>query len=326
LTFQLTVTDSGGLEASDTCNVNVTWQNQPPTADPGADQTANEGTTVTLDGSASSDPDDGVASYQWTQTGSGPSVTLSDPTAAEGTFMAPSVGPNGAALTFELTVRDVGGLQDSQTITVDVFDNGITGFPDDALTLSTSDGVALGIKAENGGSITQLNAMDPSGFSDTAGMPEDMAYGLFDLRAKPSLPGEKVTIIIYLPEPAPADYSWYKFNQNKQKWVDYSLTTNGAGVRGAVFNEARDQVILTLVDGGMGDDDGRVNGIIEDPSGLGLVPEISIGSNGFGGGGSSCLIGASADYALYPYSMAGLAALISLAALFSFLLSAKKVN
>ena len=232
--------------------------------------------------------------------------------------MAPSVGPNGAALTFELTVRDAGGLQDSQTITVDVFDNGITGFPDDALTLSTSDGVPLGIKAENGGSITQLNAMDPSGFSDTAGMPEDMAYGLFDLRAKPSSPGEKVTIIIYLPEPAPADYSWYKFNQNKQKWVDYSLTTNRAGVKGAVFNEARDQVTLTLVDGGMGDDDGRVNGIIEDPSGLGLVPEISTGSGGFGGGGSSCLIGASADYALYPNIIALFGALLSLAVLFSF--------
>ena len=90
-----------------------------------------------------------------------------------------------------------------------------------------------------------------------------------------------------------------------------------AGVRGATFNEARDQITLILVDGGMGDDDGQANGTIEDPSGLGLLPSFSIGSNAFGGG-SSCLIGACADYALFPHSIAVLSALLSLAVLFSF--------
>lgn len=317
LTFQLTVTDNGGLEATDTCNVNVTWQSQPPTADPGPDQTASEGTTVTLDGSASIDPDDGIASYLWTQTGNGPSITLSDPASDIVTFMAPPVGSGGATLVFELTVLDVGGLQSSQTVNVHVIDNGINGFPDDALTLNTSDGFAVGVTIANGGSITKLDPIDPSTLPSSSAMPQDMTYGLFDIQAKPQLPGEKVTITVYLPEPAPADYSWYKFNQTTKQWVNYSTMRDTAGVRGATFNEARDQITLILVDGGMGDDDGQVNGTIEDPSGLGLLPAFSIGSNDFGGG-SSCFIGASADYALFPHSIAVFSIILSLAVLCSF--------
>ncbi|MDY6825379.1 MAG: choice-of-anchor U domain-containing protein, partial [Thermodesulfobacteriota bacterium] len=35
------------------------------------------------------------------------------------------------------------------------------------------------------------------------------------------------------------------------------------------FNDARDEMAIALVDGGLGDDDGTANGVIEDPSGLG---------------------------------------------------------
>jgi hypothetical protein len=119
LTFQLTVTDNGGLQDTDTCIVNVTSDNEPPTADAGPDQTVGEGAPVTLDGSNSSDPDDGIASYLWEQT-SGITVTLSDPTAVQPTFIAPDVGPDGASLTFQLTVTDNGGLQDTDTCIVNV--------------------------------------------------------------------------------------------------------------------------------------------------------------------------------------------------------------
>jgi hypothetical protein len=119
LTFELMVTDRGGLKDTDTTVVNVTGNNDPPTADAGPNQNVNEGTTVTLNGSNSFDPDDGIDSYRWKQI-SGPSVSLSDPEAVQPTFFAPEVGPDGSSYTFELTVTDVGGLQASDTAIVNV--------------------------------------------------------------------------------------------------------------------------------------------------------------------------------------------------------------
>jgi hypothetical protein len=93
--------------------------NEPPTADASPDQTVDEGATVTLDASSSSDLDDGIASYLWTQT-AGTSVTLSDTTAVQPTFIAPNVDEEGEALSFQLTVTDNGGLQDSDTCIVNI--------------------------------------------------------------------------------------------------------------------------------------------------------------------------------------------------------------
>ena len=90
LTFLLTVTDSGGMDDSDTCTVTVLNAEDPPVADAGVDQNVVEGATVTLDGSDSSDPDGAIISYQWTQT-VGTTVVLSDSTAVTPTFVTPPV-------------------------------------------------------------------------------------------------------------------------------------------------------------------------------------------------------------------------------------------
>ena len=76
--------------------------NQPPIASAGSDQTVQSGTTVTLDGSGSWDPNGDALTYHWTQT-AGPSVTLSNPTAVKPTFTAPA---SAGTLTFQLVVND----------------------------------------------------------------------------------------------------------------------------------------------------------------------------------------------------------------------------
>ncbi len=118
LTFALTVDDGS---ASDSDSVNVTVEdlgsNLPPTADAGFDQTVDEGTPVSLDGSGSLDPEDQPLAFGWVQI-SGPSVTLSDPNAVEPSFFAPQVSEN-LLLRFRLTVSD-GEFSDSDSVDVDV--------------------------------------------------------------------------------------------------------------------------------------------------------------------------------------------------------------
>jgi pimeloyl-ACP methyl ester carboxylesterase len=93
----------------------------PPVANAGLDQTVNEGDLVRLDGTKSVAPEGNPLTYWWTQT-AGPSVTLSDPTAATPTFRAPFVR-SPTLLTFQLTVSD-GQASSSDTVPVTVQDLG----------------------------------------------------------------------------------------------------------------------------------------------------------------------------------------------------------
>jgi hypothetical protein len=289
LIFELTVTDDEieGLKSTDVCIVNVidsTGLNNPPTADAGPDQTVDEGKTVILDGTGSSDPDTGddIALYLWKQT-SGIPVTLSNSTDAIPTFVTPPVDITGTTLTFQLTVKDNGDLESSDDISITIDDNGITDFPEDVVTTTSSTNESIGIKEGSGGDLVSLEVIDPSTIADTADRPEDLLYGLIDMQIKCHDVSGTAIVTIYLPEPAPDGYKWYKYGSNVG-WYDYSNY--------AVFNLNRTQVTLTLIDGGIGDDDGIADGMISDPSGLGTAPTNPPPSGGGGGGG--CFIATAA--------------------------------
>ncbi|MBW1725056.1 MAG: fibronectin type III domain-containing protein, partial [Deltaproteobacteria bacterium] len=115
--------DTEGFESGDSdevCHIpTVTPDNQPPIADAGPDQTVDEGQLVNLNGSNSTDPDDGIASYHWVQIGE-PSVILSDPSGKLPTFTAPDVGAECTCLNFELTVTDHSGAERTDSCIVNV--------------------------------------------------------------------------------------------------------------------------------------------------------------------------------------------------------------
>jgi hypothetical protein len=115
LTFELSVSD--GIDtATDTVDVFVENMNHQPIADAGSARTVDEGVTVILNGSGSSDPDNDPLTFAWTQI-VGSTVILSDSTAANPTFTAPS---GADTLRFQLIVNDgeVNSDPDMVTITV----------------------------------------------------------------------------------------------------------------------------------------------------------------------------------------------------------------
>ncbi len=105
-------------------DVMVPAGNQPPVAVAGPAQTVAQGSSVTLDGSGSRDPNGTALSYQWTQTG-GPAVSLSSTTVATPTFTAPATA---STLTFKLTVGD-GEFTASDSVTITVVPESSGGTP-----------------------------------------------------------------------------------------------------------------------------------------------------------------------------------------------------
>ncbi len=320
-TFQLTVTDNGGLQASDSTIVNVqsvSGGDEPPIADAGPKQEVMEGETVTLDGSGSTGSNGEPVTFFWTQV-KGPSVTLSDPTAARPTFVTPPVnaddkddsdhdadhkddddkddsdhdadhkdgddkdddhksGRNSrdddddrVELKFKLTVTNGSGLKDSDKVTILVRDNGLNEFPDDVTSSEASTGRHFGIKVEGGGHIISLNISALYDVNDTWRMPKHLPYGLFGFEIKVDTPGQTVKVTFHLDKEARKRYKWFKYSADGgwQK-IDDEV---------AVFSRNRKKVTLTLTDGGQGDEDGLVNGIIVDPSGLGSVGDTVDGES-----------------------------------------------
>jgi hypothetical protein len=95
-------------------------ENEPPTADAGANQTVGPRQIVTLDGSASVDPDGQIVSYHWTQV-SGQKVNLADEGAVVTRFRAPRVHRGVTkVLVFELTVTDDQGATATDQVRIEV--------------------------------------------------------------------------------------------------------------------------------------------------------------------------------------------------------------
>ena len=170
------------------------------------------------------------------------------------------------------------GIPDDQEVTAPTDLDGDGNWDADQNTIKcvqTGENQTLGISF-NGSStvvgIESISAENENGtdtIASAAGTPNYFPFGLINFKLIMDQPGDQAEITIYFSEPAPPDGRWFKYDPIEATWTDYSTQTD--------FSADRYSVTLYLEDGGEGDADGIANGIIVDPSGVG-VSASSIGS------------------------------------------------
>lgn len=156
IVLQLTVTNRSGVASSDLVFVTIIDGGIAPVADAGTDQTVAARTSVTLDGSASTDPDGPIESYLWERV-SGPDVTLANPTGPQTSFEAPDVTAPSSVL-LRLTVTDADGIAARDTVVVTVnpvpTQLGFVGEPDPVLRNTPLAPLAIQVLNSSGARIT----------------------------------------------------------------------------------------------------------------------------------------------------------------------------
>lgn len=140
---------NGGVRVIDSDELDT-----PPTAVASANSPVGEGALVTLDGSASFDPQGDSLNYSWRQIAGSPLVSLAGAASATATFDAPATTGN-STLTFELVVDD--GIDRSAPVTVDVTIQDVNSPP------VADAGDDFSIKAGALASLDGSNSFDPDG-------------------------------------------------------------------------------------------------------------------------------------------------------------------
>jgi serine protease len=258
-TLRLTVTDNLGASGSDDVVVTVQPANTdlPPVADAGLDQEVNIFDQVSLAGSGT-DSDGAIASYQWTQIGGDPMVTLANAGTATASFQAPVVDID-TPYTFELTVTDDAGNTGTDTVVITVhplavLSGTITVAPgtqidsdvnDTSSPYSSNDSIAL--------AQSMFNPVVLGGYANVAGegaLGRSLIVGDEDDYFAISLSANQV-INLYIGNIASGanDLDLYLLDQNGQT-VDASVSPNAATESLTVANPGTYYINVRAVSGG----------------------------------------------------------------------------
>lgn len=227
-----------------------------------------EGETIRLDASGSYDPDGSpIASYEWEQTTTLISAVLSDSTSAKPTLIAPIVQSGGSiTLTYRVTVTDQSSLSSTNDVTLTVLDNqnSSTSFPSSSLIINADNTARtlIGVDTPSGGaSLVELTPIHESLFTgDSSNKPTEIPLGLLRFQIKVKNPGDMTTLTLHFENSIPSHHVLWTYNERLRTWKKSDSNV--------VFSNSRKTATITLVDGGLGDEDGIVNGIILDPSGF----------------------------------------------------------
>jgi hypothetical protein len=130
--------------------------------------------------------------------------------------------------------------------------------------------VTLGAGAPAGANLATLS-FQPVATPPPAGLTPVFDTGALDFTVSGLSPGGIARVVIQLPagtlQPT-TSYAYYKETAGVWSPFNYDAQTN----TGAQIDTANNQVVLTVVDGGRGDEDGLANGSVLDPGALFITP------------------------------------------------------
>ncbi len=207
----LTARDSKGYTGSDTISVtvmNTNYDNENPVVDAGSSLSVNEGSSVSLSGSAY-DPQGDSLTYSWACSGG----SLSNYSSLYTTYYAPSVSYT-TTYNCTLTVRDSKGYTGSDTVSVTVIDNS---YNYDTLTVdagsnkdiqenqsTTLNGYAYSqggyVSSQywscNGGSLSNSNSLTPTYYAPSVSVDTTYTCTLFVTDSRGNRNSDTVNIIV----------------------------------------------------------------------------------------------------------------------------------
>ena len=173
--------------------------NDAPVADGGPDLIGVEAGSITLDGSASFDPDEDEITFAWDQIG-GPPVTLSGADAAQASFSA----EEGKAYQFRLTVRDTRGAADTDRVTVSTLDRQIkiVRFSASPLTVQAGEPVTVVWEVQNATEveISGIGKVDATSGTSTVTLSETTTFTLTARNPKREV-SQSVVVTVLTPQP-----------------------------------------------------------------------------------------------------------------------------
>jgi len=201
---------------------------------------------------------------------------------SQGKWSAWSAGPSFTTVAVDPRDTDGNGVDDRYQVAPGADANG-DGIPDSQEGMcdlhDAQGGAVVGIKAGTG-AVQCLTSVPVSGLSGVSGFPGgSLPYGMFAFRIEglPVDPAQPATaqVEVYFPKALGAGAKWYQ----------YDVVTGRVEPFPGAVSIAGDHATLTLVDGGSGDADGVVNGVIVDPSGPAVLSGASgVSANPSGGG------------------------------------------
>jgi len=132
--------------------------------------------------------------------------------------------------------------------------------------IETATGTGIACFETDTGTIEDLVAVNEATLPEEGKPTLVFPHGFFSFDITGLTPGQAVVVTITLPDNVPVGTQYWKYRASEGGWIQIPMGSDDG-----------DEIItITLVDGGLGDDDGTANGVIVDQGGPGMSLGISV--------------------------------------------------